>query len=104
MTWNRRDPERRAEQQAAANRARYRAQELLIQENLDEFNRIYREQAALVGVTAKPVRRHQVKVPRRQVRPKVKSEPETIEELRYQLRLARQRLRWHQKREAESGG
>jgi hypothetical protein len=48
------DPERHKEQVRAANRARYRAVQILIKENLPRFDVLYAQQAALEGVEPKP--------------------------------------------------
>jgi hypothetical protein len=48
------DPERHKEQVRAANRARYKAVQLLIKENQDRFDTLYSQQAALEGVEPKP--------------------------------------------------
>jgi len=48
------DPERHKEQVRAANRARYKAVQLLIREHQDEFDGLYAAQAALEGVEPKP--------------------------------------------------
>jgi hypothetical protein len=51
---NRSDPEKHKEQVRRANRARYRAVQLLINDHQEEFDRLYLAQAALEGVEAKP--------------------------------------------------
>jgi hypothetical protein len=48
------DPEKHKAQVRAANRARYRAMQLLINENQDRFDALYAQQAALEGVEPKP--------------------------------------------------
>lgn len=48
------DPEKHKEQVRAANRARYRAVQILISENLARFDALYAAQAALEGVEPKP--------------------------------------------------
>ena len=51
------DPEKHKAQVRAANRARYRATQLLIGENQARFDALYAQQAALEGVEPKPRRR-----------------------------------------------
>ena len=48
------DPEKHKAQVRAANRARYKAVQLLIGENQVRFDTLYAEQAALEGVEPKP--------------------------------------------------
>ena len=48
------DPEKHKAQVRAANRARYRATQLLIGENQARFDALYAQQAALEGVEPKP--------------------------------------------------
>ena len=48
------DPEKHKAQVRAANRARYRAIQLLINKHQDEFDALYGQQAALEGVEPKP--------------------------------------------------
>jgi uncharacterized protein YPO0396 len=48
------DPEKHKEQVRAANRARYRAVQLLIGENQERFDTLYSQQATLEGVQPKP--------------------------------------------------
>jgi hypothetical protein len=48
------DPEKHKEQVRAANRARYRAVQILINENQDRFDTLYAQQASLEGVEPKP--------------------------------------------------
>jgi hypothetical protein len=48
------DPEKHKAQVRAANRARYKAVQLLIAENPVRFDVLYAEQAALEGVEPKP--------------------------------------------------
>jgi hypothetical protein len=48
------DPEKHKEQVRAANRARYRAVQLLINENQERFDELYAAQASLEGVQPKP--------------------------------------------------
>jgi len=48
------DPEKHKAQVRAANRARYRAVQLLIIENQVRFDQLYAQQAALEGVEPKP--------------------------------------------------
>jgi hypothetical protein len=48
------DPEKHRAQVRAANRARYRAVQLLINENQGRFDALYAQQAALEGVEPKP--------------------------------------------------
>jgi len=48
------DPEKHKEQVRAANRARYKAVQLLIREHQAEFDALYAAQAALEGVEPKP--------------------------------------------------
>jgi uncharacterized protein YPO0396 len=48
------DPEKHKAQVRAANRARYRAMQLLINAHQGEFDTLYSQQAALEGVEPKP--------------------------------------------------
>jgi len=48
------DPEKHKAQVRAANRARYRAVQLLIMENQPRFDQLYAQQAQLEGVEPKP--------------------------------------------------
>ena len=48
------DPEKHKAQVRAANRARYRAVQLLINQHQGEFDALYSAQAALEGVEPKP--------------------------------------------------
>jgi hypothetical protein len=48
------DPEKHRAQVRAANRARYRAVQLLISENQGRFDTLYAQQASLEGVEPKP--------------------------------------------------
>ena len=48
------DPEKHKAQVRAANRARYRAVQLLIAENQERFDDLYAAQAAVEGVEPKP--------------------------------------------------
>ena len=48
------DPEKHKAQVRAANRARYRAVQLLIGENQERFDTLYAQQATLEGVEPKP--------------------------------------------------
>jgi len=48
------DPERHKAQVRAANRARYKAVQLLIGENQERFDSLYAQQASLEGVDPKP--------------------------------------------------
>jgi hypothetical protein len=48
------DPERHRAQVRAANRARYKAVQLLISENQTRFDTLYAQQASLEGVEPKP--------------------------------------------------
>jgi len=48
------DPEKHKAQVRAANRARYRAVQLLIIENQPRFDQLYAQQAQLEGVEPKP--------------------------------------------------
>jgi uncharacterized protein YPO0396 len=48
------DPDRHKAQVRAANRARYRATQLLINQHQGEFDTLYSQQAALEGVEPKP--------------------------------------------------
>jgi hypothetical protein len=48
------DPEKHKAQVRAANRARYRAVQLLINKHQVEFDALYAAQASLEGVEAKP--------------------------------------------------
>lgn len=48
------DPEKHRAQVRAANRARYRAVQLLISENQSRFDTLYAQQATLEGVEPKP--------------------------------------------------
>jgi hypothetical protein len=48
------DPDKHKAQVRAANRARYRAVQLLIHENQARFDALYAQQAALEGVEPKP--------------------------------------------------
>jgi hypothetical protein len=48
------DPEKHKAQVRAANRARYKAVQLLIAENQDRFDTLYNQQALLEGVTPSP--------------------------------------------------
>jgi uncharacterized protein YPO0396 len=48
------DPEKHKAQVRAANRARYRAVQILINENQGRFDALYAQQAALEGVEPKP--------------------------------------------------
>jgi hypothetical protein len=51
---NRSDPEKHKAQVRAANRARYKAVQLLISENQERFDDLYAAQAAAEGVEPKP--------------------------------------------------
>jgi hypothetical protein len=48
------DPEKHRAQVRAANRARYKAVQLLIAENQTRFDTLYAQQASLEGVEPKP--------------------------------------------------
>lgn len=48
------DPEKHKAQVRAANRARYRAVQILISERPDRFDELYAQQASLEGVEPKP--------------------------------------------------
>jgi uncharacterized protein YPO0396 len=48
------DPEKHKAQVRAANRARYKAVQLLIHNHQGEFDNLYAQQASLEGVEAKP--------------------------------------------------
>jgi hypothetical protein len=48
------DPEKHKAQVRAANRARYKATQLLIAESQDRFDALYAQQARLEGVEPKP--------------------------------------------------
>jgi hypothetical protein len=48
------DPDKHKAQVRAANRARYRAMQLLIKENQARFDELYAAQASLEGVEPKP--------------------------------------------------
>ena len=48
------DPEKHKAQVRAANRARYKAVQLLIHNHQGEFDSLYAQQASLEGVEAKP--------------------------------------------------
>lgn len=48
------DPEKHKSQVRAANRARYRAVQILINEHQEDFDRHYAAQASLEGVEPKP--------------------------------------------------
>jgi len=48
------DPEKHKAQVRAANRARYKAVQLLIGENQERFDALYSQQASLEGVEPKP--------------------------------------------------
>jgi hypothetical protein len=48
------DPEKHKQQVRAANRARYRAVQLLISAHQGEFDTLYSQQASLEGVEPKP--------------------------------------------------
>jgi len=48
------DPEKHKSQVRAANRARYRATQLLINQHQGEFDELYAAQASLEGVEPKP--------------------------------------------------
>lgn len=48
------DPEKHKAQVRAANRARYKAVQLLITENQPRFDALYAQQASLEGVEPKP--------------------------------------------------
>ena len=48
------DPEKHKAQVRAANRARYKATQLLINENQERFDALYAQQATLEGVEPKP--------------------------------------------------
>jgi hypothetical protein len=48
------DPEKHKAQVRAANRARYKATQILIAENQARFDEVYAQQAALEGVEPKP--------------------------------------------------
>jgi hypothetical protein len=54
MMVTRTDPEKHKAQVRAANRARYKAVQLLIAENQSRFDVLYSAQAALEGVEPKP--------------------------------------------------
>jgi hypothetical protein len=54
MMVTRSDPEKHKAQVRAANRARYRAVQILINENQDRFDTLYAAQASLEGVEPKP--------------------------------------------------
>jgi len=54
MAVTRSDPEKHKAQVRAANRARYRAVQLLINAHQGEFDTLYSQQAALEGVEPKP--------------------------------------------------
>lgn len=51
---NRTDPEKHREQVRAANRARYRATQILISENQPRFDALYAQEASREGVTPAP--------------------------------------------------
>jgi hypothetical protein len=48
------DPEKHKAQVRAANRARYKAVQLLISDHQEQFDTLYAQQAALEGVEPKP--------------------------------------------------
>lgn len=48
------DPEKHKAQVRSANRARYKATQLLIGENQERFDQLYAQQAKLEGVEPKP--------------------------------------------------
>ena len=61
------DPEKHREQVRSANKARYRALQILVSRHQAEFDMLYAEQAADEGVTPKPRGRIDVVSMQRQI-------------------------------------
>lgn len=102
--WVPKDAEHRKRQRAIYSRIRYNAEEQLIQNHLDEFNELYREEAAQDGVEIRGIVR---KAPVTYPGPPPPPPPETVESLKYQIKLAKRRLVYAKQKQArvgESGG
>jgi hypothetical protein len=101
-TWGHVNAEKWAAQKKAAARARYRAEQQLIQRHLDEFNRLHQDCGLEEGVEVKPTPPKWIRTPRpprsadRLVRPRMRlaavPEPETAETLTEHINRLRMRL------------